>query len=143
MTEGEPVAVIKNRGSVLLVKKGNPKQITRIYDLARPDIRETMQHLLQCLGHHVAVAADGPSGVELVLHEKPQVALVDIGLPGLDGYAVARRLRAAIPPDQLRLVAMTGCGQASDRDQALAAGFDSHLIKPARTEQLQRAPRGE
>jgi CheY-like chemotaxis protein len=107
------------------------------------DIRETMQQLLECLGHRVAVASDGPTGVELVLHEKPQVALVDIGLPGLDGYAVARRLRAAIPQDQLRLIAMTGFGQSSDRDQALAAGFDSHLIKPARTEQIQRALKGE
>ncbi len=107
------------------------------------DIRETMQQLLECLGHEVAVAADGPSGVELVLDRKPQVALVDIGLPGLDGYQVARRLRAEIPPEELRLVAMTGFGQSSDRDQALAAGFDSHLIKPARTDQIQRALRGE
>jgi len=107
------------------------------------DIRETMQQLLECLGHEVAVAADGPSGVELVLNRKPQVALVDIGLPGLDGYQVARLLRAEIPAEQLRLVAMTGFGQSSDRDQALAAGFDSHLIKPARTDQIQRALRGE
>jgi two-component system, sensor histidine kinase len=107
------------------------------------DIRETMQQLLECLGHEVEVAVDGPSGVELVLDRKPQVALVDIGLPGFDGYQVARRLRAEIPPDQLRLVAMTGFGQSSDRDQALAAGFDSHLIKPARTDQIQRALRGE
>ena len=107
------------------------------------DIRETMQQLLECLGHEVAVASDGPSGVELVLDRKPQVALVDIGLPGFDGYQVARQLRAALPAGQLRLVAMTGFGQSSDRDQALAAGFDSHLIKPARTEQIQRALRGE
>lgn len=107
------------------------------------DIRETMQQLLECLGHEVEVAVDGPSGVELVLDTKPQVALVDIGLPGFDGYQVARRLRAEIPPGQLRLVAMTGFGQSSDRDQALAAGFDSHLIKPARTDQIQRALRGE
>jgi signal transduction histidine kinase len=107
------------------------------------DIRETMQQLLECLGHEVEVAVDGPSGVELVLDKKPQVALVDIGLPGFDGYQVARRLRAEIPPGELRLVAMTGFGQSSDRDQALAAGFDSHLIKPARTDQIQRALRGE
>ncbi len=107
------------------------------------DIRETMQQLLECLGHEVAVAADGPSGVELVLDRKPQVALVDIGLPGFDGYQVARQLRATMPAGQLRLVAMTGFGQSSDRDQALAAGFDSHLIKPARTDQIQRALRGE
>jgi signal transduction histidine kinase len=107
------------------------------------DIRETMQQLLECLGHQVVVAADGLSGLELVLKERPQVALVDIGLPGIDGYTVARRLRQQLPAGTLRLVAMTGFGQSSDRDQALAAGFDSHLIKPARTEQIQRALRGE
>ena len=107
------------------------------------DIRETMQQLLQSLGHEVGVAADGLSGVELILKERPQVALVDIGMPGLDGYQVARRLRTELGPAELRLVAMTGFGQSSDRDRALAAGFDSHLIKPARTEQIQRALRGE
>jgi signal transduction histidine kinase len=107
------------------------------------DIRETMQQLLQSLGHVVDVAADGVSGVELVLKERPQVALVDIGMPGLDGYEVAQKLRAELGPNQLRLVAMTGFGQSSDRDRALAAGFDSHLIKPARTDQIQRALKGE
>jgi CheY-like chemotaxis protein/anti-sigma regulatory factor (Ser/Thr protein kinase) len=107
------------------------------------DIRETMQQLLQSLGHVVDVAADGLSGVELVLKERPQVALVDIGMPGLDGYQVAQKLRAELGPNQLRLVAMTGFGQSSDRDRALAAGFDSHLIKPARTDQIQRALKGD
>ncbi len=107
------------------------------------DIRETMQQLLQSLGHVVEVAADGLTGVELVLKERPQVALVDIGMPGLDGYEVAQKLRAELGPNQLRLVAMTGFGQSSDRDRALAAGFDSHLIKPARTDQIQRALKGD
>src|SRR5690606_24828526 len=117
-----------------------PLRVVLIDD--NPDIRETMQTLLECLGHQVAVACDGPSGVALVLSQQPQVALVDIGLPGFDGYTVARKLRASMPPDVLRLVAMTGFGQTNDRDQALAAGFDSHLIKPARTDQIQRALRG-
>ncbi len=107
------------------------------------DIRETMQQLLQSLGHVVEVAADGLTGVELVLKERPQVALVNIGMPGLDGYQVAQKLRAEFGPAQLRLVAMTGFGQSSDRDRALAAGFDSHLIKPARTDQIQRALKGD
>jgi CheY-like chemotaxis protein/anti-sigma regulatory factor (Ser/Thr protein kinase) len=107
------------------------------------DIRETMQQLLQSLGHEVDVAADGTSGVALVLKERPQVALVDIGMPGLDGYQVAERLRAELSPDQLRLVAMTGFGQSNDRERALAAGFDTHLIKPARTDQIQRALKGD
>jgi CheY-like chemotaxis protein/two-component sensor histidine kinase len=107
------------------------------------DIRETMQQLLQSLGHVVEVAADGLTGVELVLKERPQVALVDIGMPGLDGYQVAQKLREELGPAQLRLIAMTGFGQSSDRDRALAAGFDTHLIKPARTEQIQRAIKGD
>jgi signal transduction histidine kinase len=107
------------------------------------DIRETMQQLLQSLGHDVEVAPDGLSGVALVLKERPQVALVDIGMPGLDGYQVAQKLRAELGPQQLRLVAMTGFGQSTDRDRALAAGFDSHLIKPARTDQIRRALKGD
>ena len=103
-----------------------------------------MQQLLECLGHEVAVAADGPSGVELVLEQQAAGGARrhrparPRRLPG-GAASCARELGRP----QLRLVAMTGFGQSSDRDQALAAGFDSHLIKPARTDQIQRALRGE
>jgi CheY-like chemotaxis protein len=134
---GDPVAAF-------VLERAAPEERMRIVVVDdNDDIRETMQQLLQSLGHEVGVAADGLSGVELILKERPQVALVDIGMPGLDGYQVARRLRTELGPGELRLVAMTGFGQSSDRDRALAAGFDSHLIKPARTEQIQRALRGE
>jgi two-component system, sensor histidine kinase len=103
------------------------------------DIRELMADLLRGWGHHVEVAADGESGSELALRARPDVAFVDIGLPRLDGYGVAEHLRAKLSRDSLRLVAMTGFGQESDRRRALDAGFDLHIVKPASIEALKRA----
>jgi signal transduction histidine kinase/DNA-binding response OmpR family regulator len=96
------------------------------------DIRETLKDLLELCGHEVDVAADGASGVERTLALRPDVALIDIGLPGLDGYEVARKLRAELGPEQKRpkLIALTGYGQPGDRQRALDAGFDAHLVKP-------------
>jgi CheY-like chemotaxis protein len=103
------------------------------------DIRELMADLLRGWGHHVEVAADGESGSELALRARPDVAFVDIGLPRLDGYGVAEHLRSKLSRDSLRLVAMTGFGQESDRRRALDAGFDLHIVKPASIEALKRA----
>jgi signal transduction histidine kinase len=100
------------------------------------DVRETMQELLIHLGHKVEVAPDGHTGAELILAVRPDVALVDIGLPKLDGYELARRVRTALAGKPLRLVAMTGFGQDTDRRRALEAGFDAHLIKPASIEDI-------
>jgi CheY-like chemotaxis protein len=88
-------------------------------------------------GYEVEVAQDGLEGFRKALGWKPDVALVDIGLPLLDGYAVARHARAALGRD-VRLVAVTGYGQVEDVRQALAAGFDAHLTKPAEPEELLR-----
>jgi CheY-like chemotaxis protein len=85
--------------------------------------------LLQLLGHKVAAAADGAAGVEKALAWRPEVALVDIGLPLLDGYDVARRLRAALGRD-IVLVACTAYGRPEDVLRARKAGFDGHLVKP-------------
>lgn len=103
------------------------------------DIRELMADLLRGWGHHVEVAADGETGSELALRARPDVAFVDIGLPRLDGYGVAENLRAQLSRDRLRLVAMTGFGQESDKRRALDAGFDLHIVKPASIEALKRA----
>src|SRR5947209_5737486 len=92
-------------------------------------IRESLKTLLGLLGHQVEVAADGVEGLQKALELQPRVALVDIGLPGLDGYAIARRLRAAFGRDVL-LVAYTAYGDPEDRMLALEAGFDLHLVKP-------------
>ncbi|HZR07404.1 MAG TPA: ATP-binding protein, partial [Myxococcales bacterium] len=101
-----------------------------------PDIGETLRDLLQLLGHRVELAADGLRGVQLALAIRPDVALVDIGLPGIDGYEVARRLRATDAGKQILLVALTGYGRPEDRDRSLAAGFDAHLVKPVDPDEL-------
>lgn len=99
------------------------------------DARDTMQLLLEMWGYAVETASDGQEGLDKALARQPAVAIVDIGLPKLDGYEVARQIRARTdgPP---RLIAVTGYGQPEDRRQALAAGFDHHLPKPVNAEEL-------
>jgi CheY-like chemotaxis protein len=74
-----------------------------------------------------------------VCREKPDVALIDIGLPEMDGYEVARQIRERLKDSQPRLIAMTGYGQASDRATAFEAGFDAHIVKPASADKILRA----
>jgi CheY-like chemotaxis protein len=93
------------------------------------DGREMLRLLLTMVGYDVAVARDGAEGVELALRDRPQVAVIDIGLPRLDGYQVARRLRAALGPN-IFLITHTSHGRPEDRQRALEAGFDVHLVKP-------------
>lgn len=104
-----------------------------------PDIREMMQQLLSMWGHTVAAADRGETGVELILKLRPHVAFVDIGLPDLDGYTVAARVRSQAGGNDVRLVAMTGFGRDADRKRAQQAGFDLHLPKPADIDSLKRA----
>ncbi|MFP5286585.1 MAG: ATP-binding protein [Thermoanaerobaculia bacterium] len=95
-----------------------------------PDGRESLRDLLEIWGHRVDLAETGPEGLEKAFALCPEVALVDIGLPGMDGNEVARRIRAVLGQDQISLIAMTGYGQPEDRRRALQAGFDRYLIKP-------------
>ncbi len=81
-------------------------------------------------GHRLQIANNGPAGLSAASAFKPDVALLDLGLPVMDGYEVAKRLRAAPGGEQLRLVAITGYGQAADRERTREAGFDGHLVKP-------------
>ena len=92
--------------------------------------------LLRLKGHEVHVAYDGPAGVSLALKTLPDCVLVDIGLPGIDGYEVARRLRSHDTNGML-LVALTGYGEAEDRMRSEQAGFDHHLVKPVSQDVLQ------
>lgn len=94
------------------------------------DAAESLAMVLQLNGHDVKVAYDGPSALELAAGFAPDVAFLDIGLPGMDGYEVARRLRALAGQGVLRLVAVTGYGQDKDKEAAAAAGFDLHVTKP-------------
>jgi signal transduction histidine kinase/CheY-like chemotaxis protein len=99
------------------------------------DAREALGELLALYGYEVDLAADGVAGVEQALRQAPDIALIDIGLPGLDGYQVARRLREHLG-GAVFLVAMTGYGQAEDRRRAREAGFDHHLVKPVSPDRL-------
>ncbi len=94
------------------------------------DAAESLADVLRALGHDVRTAHDGPAGLEAAADFRPDVALLDIGLPGLDGYEVARRLRRQPSFRSLVLAAMTGYGQEGDRRKARDAGFDHHLVKP-------------
>jgi PAS domain S-box-containing protein len=107
---------------------GPQKRVLIVEDDA--DNREMMHILLESSGHEVHDAADGTSGVELATSLQPDIVLIDIGLPGLDGYEVARRIRAALK-DGPRLIALSGYGQPDDKRRAFGAGFDDHLVKPA------------
>jgi len=107
------------------------KQLSVVLVEDNEDIRDSMRELLTELGHQVHDARDGEAGADLILRLAPDLAIVDVGLPLLDGYQVASRVRERFGPDKVRLVAMTGFGQASDRRRALEAGFDAHLVKPA------------
>jgi signal transduction histidine kinase/CheY-like chemotaxis protein len=99
------------------------------------DSRAAMRALMRLWGHQVVVAEDGPSGVQRAQEFRPEVALVDIGLPGLDGYDVAPLIRQALG-DNVYLVALTGYGQPEDRQRTRDAGFDEHLVKPIEPERL-------
>jgi two-component system, chemotaxis family, CheB/CheR fusion protein len=103
------------------------------------DIRTTMQALLEMSGHHVRSADTAPAALALLRDGLPDVMLIDIGLPEMNGYDLARVIRQTWGPQQVRLVALTGYGQARDRQSALEAGFDEHLTKPLRPSDLYRA----
>ena len=100
------------------------------------DARATLRDLCELWGHSVETASDGFEGVRRALEWEPDLALVDVGLPGIDGFEVARRVRGQPRGRDLNLVALTGYGTPEDRDRALKAGFDLHLTKPADPEVL-------
>ncbi|MCW8194865.1 PAS domain-containing protein [Proteobacteria bacterium 005FR1] len=95
-----------------------------------PDIAETLTALLEASGHEVAAANDGPSALEIARQFDPDLVLLDIGLPGMDGYEVARRMRENPSTHDTVLAALTGYGQESDRRSTEAAGFNAHFVKP-------------
>jgi CheY-like chemotaxis protein len=106
------------------------------------DAREMLRVLLSMSGHEVIEARNGRDGIELAEAHGPDVALVDIGLPDLDGYEVARRLRAAPGGRRMGLIAITGYGQPEDQRRAYEAGFDAHLTKPVAPERLRQVMAG-
>ncbi len=105
-----------------------PRRILIVDD--NVDAASTLAQALGDIGHEVGVAHDGRAAVERAARERPDVVLLDIGLPGMDGYAVARRLRATPGLDQTVLIAVSGYGQVGDRERTQEAGFRDHLVKP-------------
>jgi two-component system, sensor histidine kinase len=139
-----PDPVVEN-GTVTTTQPAAPRDILIIED--NDDLRESLCALLEYSGHRVRSAADGITGLEALLSSPPEIALVDVGLPKLDGYEIARRVRAMCDEKGSGplLVALTGYGRPEDRKRALDAGFDAHLVKPidekALEELLARGPK--
>jgi CheY-like chemotaxis protein len=119
------------------VRGARPRRVLVVED--HPDGRASLRLLLQAWGYEVEVAADGGEGVEKALSWRPDVAVVDIGLPVLSGFEVAQRTRAALGAG-VRLVALTAYHDAEGR--ARGAGFDDFLTKPADPDELAQALRG-
>jgi PAS domain S-box-containing protein len=101
------------------------------------DARAMLVLALGAVGHEIFDAADGPQAIEVAAREEPDVALLDIGLPVMDGYELARRLREMPALGDMKLVALTGYGQDSDRARSAEVGFDAHLVKPVSLDTLQ------
>lgn len=118
-----------------------PLRIALVED--EEDVAQALQALLESWGQEVRVAVNGEDGVELITAWKPDLALMDIAMPGLDGYEAARKLRETLPSSDLRLVALTGFGRKEDRRRAHRAGFDDHLVKPAAPRALRRILRSQ
>jgi signal transduction histidine kinase/CheY-like chemotaxis protein len=130
----DPSDVVKPAQREVATDNAPPRRILIIDDDA--DGREALRMQLLIAGHDVYEAATGMDGIEAAARLKPEFVLLDIGLPGLDGYQVARRLKAA--DGCPRLIAITGYGQQQDRERAIDAGIDQHLVKPVDAAELRR-----
>ncbi len=102
------------------------------------DSRRMLKAMLKLDGYMVHTAADGNEGLDAILKLRPQFAIIDIGLPGIDGYEVAKRTREVLSRDDVLLIALTGYGRPEDRRAVLEAGFDEHLVKPLKPHELSR-----
>jgi CheY-like chemotaxis protein len=130
----EPPVEVKSTRSDADVSSDSARRVLVVED--NTDAREALTMLLEESGHDVRAAADGMEALSQAEQFTPDVVLLDIGLPGLDGYAVARQLRASPRSADALLVAITGYGQPEDRALARAAGFDYHLLKPVESTRL-------
>ena len=116
--------------------KDPPRRVLVVDD--NMDAAQSLAMLLNLQGHETRVAFSAKEALELVGAFRPAVALIDLGLPEMDGYGLAERLRALPHLRTARLVAVTGYGQADDRQRTQAAGFDEHLVKPVELSALAR-----
>ena len=112
----------------------SPPRILLVDDY--PDSARSMAFLLRLWGYQPLVAFDGIAGLEMAISQRPNAIFLDIRMPRMNGYDVARRIRAEPGMEKTPLLALTGCGTAGDRQASLAAGFDHHLLKPVNLEEL-------
>ena len=115
-------------------KCGEVKLIVIVED--QSDNREMLRRILMAKGYDVQVARDGEEGIEVILNTRPQVAIIDLGLPSMNGYGVAKSVRARLN-DKILLIALTGHGSPEDVQATLEAGFDEHMVKPLDLDRLQ------
>jgi signal transduction histidine kinase/ActR/RegA family two-component response regulator len=113
-----------------------PRRVLIVED--NPDAANSLADILSLAGHQTMVVLGGRQALDAIESFQPEVALIDIGLPGISGYELAQRVRANLRLNALRLVAVTGYGQAEDRERARIAGFDEHLVKPVDLATLER-----
>lgn len=115
--------------------RGSRRRILVVED--NTDVRDGLVELCQMWGHEVLTAGEGWEGVRIALEQRPDIAFIDIGLPGIDGYEVARRVREDAAGKDLLLVALTGYGSREQKARALESGFDHHVVKPVDTKLIQ------
>lgn len=116
-------------------QQAKPRRVLVVDD--NVDTAESLAMLLRLMGHEVAVEYSGPKALQAVVSGKPEVVLMDIGLPGMDGYQVAERIRQHSELGNVLLIAISGYGQEADRERSRTAGFDHHLVKPVDPAKLQ------
>jgi PAS domain S-box-containing protein len=131
-----PARGLLHSGQAPTSETPSPAQLRVLVIEDNDDSREMLRHLLELSGHIVTEASDGPGGIEAALRSRPDIVIVDIGLPGFDGYEVARRLRAAAEAKRLWLIALSGYGLPGDNQRAREAGFDAYLTKPINSEKV-------
>ncbi|HWO09506.1 MAG TPA: response regulator [Polyangiaceae bacterium] len=121
-----------------LPEAGQPRGLHVALIEDNDDARVLMGEVLESWGHEVRQASTGAIGVDLILQQRPDIAFIDIGLPDMDGYELARQVRSALGRDGPLLIALSGFSQRRDRERASKAGFDDHLAKPANPADLRR-----
>lgn len=118
---------------------GPPRRVLVVDDVA--DAADLLAMVIQMQGHDVQVARSGPAAIELAATYRPDVVLLDLGMPDMDGYEVACRLRAQEGGERMTIIAVTGYGRDEDRERTRAAGFDHHMVKPLDEDALRRVLR--
>ncbi|HEX7116524.1 MAG TPA: response regulator [Steroidobacter sp.] len=134
LIENEPIADEAPSSDANAERRLAPRRILLADD--NPDALESLAMLLECDGHQVWKAADGAQAIELAAKWRPDLVLLDLGMPVIDGYEAARRMRAQSWGKDMMIVALSGWGQNSDVQRSRECGFDTHLVKPASSEAL-------